>query len=41
MVGACALWSHSDDERRRLADELSSDVWVLHSPQELATRLLL
>jgi HAD superfamily hydrolase (TIGR01549 family) len=40
MVGACALWSRSDHERRRLADEVSSEVWLLHSPQDLAARLL-
>jgi HAD superfamily hydrolase (TIGR01549 family) len=41
MVGACALWSRSDDERRRISAGLTNDVWALHAPKELAARLFL
>jgi len=40
MVGAFALWSHSDEERQQITESLAPNVWRLHAPTELAARLL-
>ncbi|HEY8429844.1 MAG TPA: HAD family hydrolase [Sandaracinaceae bacterium] len=39
MIGASALWSRGPTDRARVAKKLPPDVWALHAPSELVTRI--